>query len=74
MHKTGIESEEVIDFEAKYNSQYNQIEIIANESTLRYLCDILQDLTENGKSGSHYQFDETDGLQGNVSMLVIAKR
>ena len=63
-----------IDLEVNFDETYNQVEIIANERVLNYLGEILHSLAHQGKSGSHYEFDFTNGMRGNVSLLVVSKR
>lgn len=64
----------VFDIEANYNDEYKQVEIIMNLEALEHLRDALEDLIENGNFGSHYQYDPSAGLCGNIKVLVLCKR
>ncbi|MHB1295626.1 MAG: hypothetical protein ACYC4R_11605 [Anaerolineae bacterium] len=63
-----------MDLEVNYDAEHRQVEIIVDQPTLLYLIETLRLLVEQGKDGSHYHFDDFDGMKGNVPHLVIAKR
>jgi hypothetical protein len=69
------DGDEDIFIEVNYYPQYNQVEIVANDRTLRYLQNILQVLIESPVSGKHFHFDKAANIiEGNVDDLVLMKK
>ena len=59
---------------ANANSEFNEIEILANTPGLEYLRYLISQLIESSIDGKHFHLDQTGGLGGNISQLIITKK